>query len=83
MTKEQYLKTIETVIKSHRNDIQKITILKYSFEAYVEDEVKEEVKESDKKDEIIEFLFDVLEQEHLGLRALIALEVKNKFGIEY
>ena len=79
MTKEQYLKTIETVIKSPRNDIQKITILKYSFEAYVEDEVEE----SDKKDKIIEFLFDVLEQEHLGLRALIALEVKNKFGIEY
>ena len=79
MTKEQYLKTIETVIKSPRNDTQKITMLKYSFETYVEDVVKE----SNKKDEIIEFLFDVLEQEHLGLRALIALEVKNKFCIEY
>lgn len=79
MTKEQYLKTIETVIKSPRNDIQKITMLKYSFETYVEDAVKE----SYKKDGIIEFLFDVLEQEHLGLRALIAIEVKNKFGIEY
>lgn len=79
MTKEQYLKTIETVIKSPRNDIQKITILKYSFETYVEDATKE----SDKKDEIIEFLLDVLAQEHLGLRALIAIEVKNKFGIEY
>ena len=79
MTKEQYLKTIETIINSPRNDTQKITMPKYSFETFVEDAVKE----SDKKDEIIEFLFDVLEQEHLGLRALIAIEVKNKFGIEY
>ena len=37
MTKEQYLKVIETVIKSPRNDLQKIGMLKYSFEAYVED----------------------------------------------
>lgn len=79
MTKEQYLKVIETIINSHRNDTQKITMLKYSFETYVEDTVKE----SDKKDEIIEFLLDVLEQEHLGLRGLVAIEVKNKFGIEY
>jgi hypothetical protein len=41
------------------------------------------IKESNKKDEIIEFLLGVFEQEHLGLRGLIALEVKNKFGIEY
>lgn len=37
MTKEQYLKVIESIIKSPRNDLQKITMLKYSFETYVED----------------------------------------------
>ena len=79
MTKEQYLKTIETIIKSPRNDIQKITMLKYSFETFVADAVKE----SKNKDEIIEFLLGVLGQEHMGLRALIALEIKNRFGIEY
>ena len=37
MTKEQYLKTIETIINSPRNDTQKITMLKYSFETFLED----------------------------------------------
>ena len=37
MTKEQYLKVIETIIRSPRNDTQKITMLKHSFETYVED----------------------------------------------
>ena len=37
MTKEQYLKIIETIIQSPRNDIQKITMLKYSFETFVAD----------------------------------------------
>ena len=37
MTKEQYLKVIERIIQSPRNDTQKITMLKYSFETYVED----------------------------------------------
>ena len=37
MTKEQYIKFIETIINSPRNDLQKITMLKYSFETYVED----------------------------------------------
>ena len=48
MTKEQYIKVIESVIKSPRNDLQKITMLKYSFETYVEDNkttVKEDVLE--------------------------------------
>lgn len=79
MTKEQYLKTIETIINSHRNDIQKITMLKYSFETYVEDASIE----SKIKDKIIESLLDALEQEHIGLRALIALEIENRFGIGY
>lgn len=37
MTKRQYLKVIESIVKSPRNDLQKITMLKYSFEAFVED----------------------------------------------
>ena len=48
MTKEQYTRLIETIIKSPRNDLQKITMLKYSFETYVEDNkmaVKEDVLE--------------------------------------
>ena len=43
MTKEQYLRTIETVIKSPRNDLQKIIILKYAFELYVEENEDEQV----------------------------------------
>lgn len=41
MTKEQYIKVIESIIKSPRNDLQKITMLKYSFETYVEDNKKQ------------------------------------------
>lgn len=37
MTKEQYTRLIETIINSPRNDLQKITMLKYSFETYIED----------------------------------------------
>ncbi|MBR5604207.1 MAG: hypothetical protein IKW51_08360 [Bacteroidales bacterium] len=37
MTKEQYLKTIETIINSPRNDTQKITMLKQGFKLYVEE----------------------------------------------
>ena len=37
MTKEQYLKIIENIIHSYRNDTQKIIMLKYSFETFVED----------------------------------------------
>lgn len=37
MNKEQYLRTIESIVNSPRNDLQKITMLKYSFETYVED----------------------------------------------
>ena len=41
MTKEQYMKVIESIIKSPRNDTQKITMLKYSFEMYVVDSKKQ------------------------------------------
>lgn len=53
MTKRQYLKVIESIVKSPRNDLQKITMLKYSFEAFVEDSgekinrITDVLKESD------------------------------------
>lgn len=43
MTKEQYIKVIESIIKSPRNDLQKIIMLKYSFETYVEDSEEEKI----------------------------------------
>lgn len=36
MNKEQYLRTIECIINSPRNDAQKITMLRIGFEAYAE-----------------------------------------------
>lgn len=78
MTEEQYLKTIETIINSPRNDTQKITMLKYSFENYVEGTTKDHQN----KDEIIEYLLDMLEEEHMGMRASAIKEIKNEFGIE-
>ena len=53
MTKEQYIKVIERIIKSPRNDLQKIAMLKYSFETYVKDSekkinrIKDVLKEAD------------------------------------
>lgn len=41
------------------------------------------VLESKQKEKIIEFLLDMLEDEHMGMRALAVNEVKNKFGVEY
>ena len=37
MTKEQYLKVIERIVNSPRNDAQKIIMLKQGFELYVEE----------------------------------------------
>ena len=48
MTKEQYLKVIERIIKSPRGDSQKIIMLQHSFGIYVEDnktEVKRQVSD--------------------------------------
>lgn len=42
-----------------------------------------EVIDDDVKDKIIEFLLDMLEEEHMGMRAVAVKEVKDKFGIEY
>lgn len=39
MTKEQYLKVIERIIQSPRNDTQKIIMLKQGFELYVAENV--------------------------------------------
>ena len=36
MNKEQYMKVIETIINSPRNDLQKINMLQQSFAAYTE-----------------------------------------------
>lgn len=47
MTKKQYLKVIESIIKSPRNDLQKIAMLKYSFETYVEDNEEKVYRISD------------------------------------
>jgi hypothetical protein len=41
MTKEQYLKVIERIIESPRNNLQKIGMLKQAFELYVEERDKE------------------------------------------
>lgn len=38
MTKEQYLKTIETIINSPRNDTQKIGMLQQGFKLYVSEQ---------------------------------------------
>ena len=39
-------------------------------------------KVNNTKDEIIEFLLDALEEEHMGSRAWAIEEIKNNFGIE-
>lgn len=41
MTKEQYLKVIERIIESPRNNIQKIGMLKQAFELYIEENKEE------------------------------------------
>jgi hypothetical protein len=38
-------------------------------------------KQSD-KDEVIEYLLDMLEEEHMGMRAVAVKEISDKFGIE-
>ena len=55
----------------------------YTKECDINCDYAKAIKESKKKDEIIEFLLGVFEQESVGLRALIAIEIKNRFGIEY
>lgn len=39
-------------------------------------------KENRYKDEIIEYLLDMLEEEHMGMKASAIEEIKDEFGIE-
>lgn len=64
MTKEQYIKVIESIIKSPRNDLQKITMLKYSFETYVEDSNVEKINQIK---EILVELDGVADSQEFGL----------------
>ena len=41
MNKEQYLRTIESIVNSPRNNPQKITMLKYAFNMFVEECVED------------------------------------------
>ena len=64
MTKEQYLKVIESIIKSSRNDLQKITMLKYSFETYIEDSNVEKINQIK---EILVELDGIADSQEFGL----------------
>lgn len=35
------------------------------------------------ENEIIEYLLDMIEEEHIGMRAIAVKEIKSMFGIEY
>ena len=39
-------------------------------------------KQEDTKDDIIEYLLDMLEEEHMGMRAFAIKEIADKFNIE-
>ena len=41
MNKEQYLRTIESIVNSPRNNQQKVTMLRYSFNLFVEEHVED------------------------------------------
>lgn len=50
MTKEQYTRLIESVVKSPRNDLQKIAMLQQGFELYSAEQ-EEQLKTGDNKNE--------------------------------
>ena len=58
MTKEQYLKVVERVIDSPRNDKLKITRLKNAFEQYVAETNKRIVERLEEESEWSEPTFD-------------------------
>ena len=60
-----------------------LVALKYGSEAYDAMEVLHSYynKQSD-KDEVIEYLLDMLEEEHIGMRAVAVKEIADKFDIE-
>lgn len=64
MTKEQYIRVIERVINSPRNDYQKIIMLQQGFELYV-------AESKDIKDDVIKnlyTLFDAAFEENMNGR---------------
>lgn len=44
MTKEQYLRVIESVIRSTRNDLQKIAMLQQGFKLYVAERDEQQLR---------------------------------------
>lgn len=73
MTKEQYIKVIESIIKSPRNDLQKITMLKYSFETYVEDNKKQLLEIIQNEIESVKHNFPFTHDDEVKLDKLIDL----------
>lgn len=60
-----------------------LVALKYGSESYKAMEVLHSWynKQSD-KDEVIEYLLDMLEEEHIGMRVVAVKEIADKFDIE-
>ena len=60
-----------------------LAALKYGSESYKAMEVLHSWynKQSD-KDEVIEYLLDMLEEEHIGMRVVAVKEIADKFDIE-
>ena len=54
----------------------------YTKECDINCDYAKAVKESKKKDEVIEYLLDMLEEEHMSMRAVAVKEIADKFGIE-
>ena len=61
-----------------------LAILKYGSEAYgALSTLYSWYDEQIKKDEVIEYLLDKLEEEHMDMRAVAIKEIADKFDIEY
>lgn len=61
-----------------------LAALKYGDEAYNALEVlRSWYYEQNKKDEVVYYLLDMLEKEHMGMRASAIEEIKDEFGIEF
>ena len=59
-----------------------LAILKYGRESHNAMELLHSwYDEQIDKDDIIEYLLDMLEEEHIGMRAVAIEEIKNKFGV--
>lgn len=61
-----------------------LAALKYGDEAYDALEIlRSWYYEQNKKDEIIYYLLDMLEEEHVGMKAAAIKEIADKFDIEF